>query len=380
MTLAISSSPAISQTLMYADRSFQLGLAASGSLHANWKSNNGTFETGFVIPDYDGVEGAHTNASRHDEAPTFSPYNRTLNSYIVGRRVRWMGDGVGFGWSSIDSSYLSTTGVFGNLVKYAGGNAWNAKAVGQSSSDSDEVSYQFTTGETNKEKAGGLAQNALNPDPTNTSAPSLDFMWHLRTDGTAVARNNGVIIGDAVPYTTTTIFEVYFNKPLLKVDYMMNDIVIQSVPIIAGVWNLYPVASLFTVNGTMKENVQFIDTGATKQGSISFQLYGVFPVQPNYAFELNEDNNTLSSFAEDGTAVFRKKGSIRKSINLNFTARKYSEYLLIHNFWQWHQKHLKFYYRDFDFAQNYLVTHDSGLRVQVLAPDSITMAIVIRET
>lgn len=361
MTLALVATPSPTP-FAYGDIPLSLSLAPSGALHPNWATTDGG-----VFSD------------RHGEFVTFVSANHTQTVTITGRRVTWMGDGVGVGWSSVATTYLAGVGVFANLTKYAGSNTWanDAKAVGQSSANADETFYEFTTAETNKEKAGGLTTDATNSDPTNTVAPFLNFVWHLLDNSTAQARHNGVAVGTPVTFTTSDVFKVY--KSDLIVYYMINEVVIESVAITAGTWNLYPVATFKDVGATMNSNVAFSDTGETKQGVLTFQLYGVFPESPNYTYEINADNRTLISYAEDGSATFRLKGGIKKSLSLQFNSRPFSEYVVVADFWEWHQKHLKFFYRDVVFDQTYFVVNDAGLKTQANGPDQISMALIVRE-
>lgn len=359
--LAITPTPSIINFLL-GDVPISLTLGTSGSLHPNWAtSDGGTF------------------SDRHSETPTFTSKNQTQMVTINGRRVSWGGDGAGFGWGNVDSASVTGSGAFGNVTKYAGTSSWAtpSRAIGNSSDNATETFYEFVTAETNKEKAGGLCTNGSNGDPTNTSAPFIDFCWHLKTTGMAVARHSGNTVGDEVPYTATDVFKVYKNG--LTVYYLINNKVIRSVTIANQTWNLYPIATFKDVGGTLNSNVFFSDTSQAKQGILTFQLYGVFPEQPNYTYELAPDNKTLSSFAEDGTAVFRKKGELKKVLSLQFISRPYTEYLTINDFWEWHQKHLKFYYRDSIFEKIYRVVHDSGLRIQVIGPDQITINMGLKE-
>src|SRR6185369_14651152 len=112
----------------------------------------------------------------------------------------------------------------------------------------------------------------------------------------------------------------------------------------------------------------FTDSG--NEGTKTIGVTGLFPVQPNYTYELSSDNTTLSSYAEDGSATFRKKGNQKRGLSLQFNERPYVEYLMISNFWKAHEKHERFLYQDLVFNDMYVMRFDAGLRVNVVAPDS----------
>lgn len=111
----------------------------------------------------------------------------------------------------------------------------------------------------------------------------------------------------------------------------------------------------------------------------SVQVYGTFPLQPNYPYDVEFDDKTLVSIAEDGTAVFRVKSPIRRSWQLSMPNRPFTEYSLLNPFYQYHKKFREFYYYDLAINELILVRFDSSLKVTPIGPDQFTMSCVVKE-
>ena len=123
-------------------------------------------------------------------------------------------------------------------------------------------------------------------------------------------------------------------------------------------------------------------------GSALLTAVATFPVQPHYGYEISLDNKTLASYAEDGTAVFRKKGSTKRIWKLQFLNVTAADWTLLREFWLWHEKHVKFYYEDVavpelvggvETSTLRLVTFDAGLNVSVAGPYRYNITTVVRE-
>ncbi len=123
-------------------------------------------------------------------------------------------------------------------------------------------------------------------------------------------------------------------------------------------------------------------------GSASLTVYGTWPVYPHLGYEVQLDNKTLVSYAEDGSAVFRRKGSTRRSWTLGFRNTTAEDWQLIREFWNFHQKDLPFYFDDLELLENVagsevpttrLVTLDSGVKVTVTGPVLYDIDLVVRE-
>lgn len=136
---------------------------------------------------------------------------------------------------------------------------------------------------------------------------------------------------------------------------------------------------------------QVVTIGAVSgadSGSIPVIVWGTWPVQPRFGYELALDNKTLASYAEDGSVVFAKKGPTRRSWKLSFPDIPEADWILIRDFWNWHEKHLPFYYEDLASQENVggvevptlrLVTMDSGLSVTVAGPNRYNITVQLRE-
>lgn len=123
-------------------------------------------------------------------------------------------------------------------------------------------------------------------------------------------------------------------------------------------------------------------------GSALLQVYGTWPVQPHYGYEVAIDNKTLYSPAEDGGATYRRKGKIRLSWTLGFNNVPSTDWQAIREFFNWHQKDTPFYYEDLALMESVatlevpilrLVTADSGPKITVAGIDRYNITIVLKE-
>jgi hypothetical protein len=123
-------------------------------------------------------------------------------------------------------------------------------------------------------------------------------------------------------------------------------------------------------------------------GNASLIVYGTWPVFPHFGYEVPFDDKTLVSYAEDGSAVFRRKGNVKLSWSLNFNNTPTEDLILMRDFWNHHRKDTPFYFEDLELPENVLgvelptlklVTADSGLRVVVEGPDRYTVSVSLKE-
>jgi hypothetical protein len=153
----------------------------------------------------------------------------------------------------------------------------------------------------------------------------------------------------------------------------------------------FPLIATAASLGSIPNRTQTIiltGTSGADSGTATISVYGTFPVQPHYNYSLDIDNKTLASYSEDGTAEFRKKGKLRRIWQLSFLKSPTSDWTLIRDFWNNHEKHIPFYYQDIAVQESIggvetpvlrLVTFDSGLKVVPNGPDAFTINIVLRE-
>jgi hypothetical protein len=129
-------------------------------------------------------------------------------------------------------------------------------------------------------------------------------------------------------------------------------------------------------------------TSGVEHDSAAIQVYATIPFQPHFGYELDWDNKTLRSEAEDGSAVLRVKGPIKKSWQVAFNNIPSDEWILLREFFKWHQKHIPFYYEDLAVPDNtgsgesnilLLVTFDAGLKVTVAGPQRFNITTAFRE-
>lgn len=317
-----------------------------------WESNSGTFSTRFAA------------------SATFTPDNATNITTIIGRRVIH-----GAPAGSVNTVAYNTYGV----QKSSGSNtAWDAYYTHTPALPTLNGFYEVEAIELNTEKAAGFLNNSTYINPTTINADAnltFGLCWHLGSNGTAVPRKAGIALANAITYKAGDKFRITIQPT--KALFTCNGITVAttSLPIMTS----YYATMSFKTLGAKLDNPSYY-SDITNEASASLSVSGLFPVQPNYTYNRDEDNNTLSSIAEDGSGVFRKKGRIKRALSLQFNERPYAEYLTLNNFWKAHEKHQQFIYREFDTGESYIMRFDAGLKVNVQAPDSVTVQVSLKET
>jgi hypothetical protein len=307
-----------------------------------------------------------TFANRFTNSTFFLPKNSTTLARIYGQRVARVGANV-TGLSFLPSlrGYTKTASA-----------GWNA---GSTSDENLVVGasvmgfIEFESNEATTEKAAGLSTSFAYKDPNLTGTTSFRHCWHLGANGVAVPRKEGVPLAAGVAYVAGDIFRVEVSTN--TVTYKLKGATVATASVVDGTV-LYGVAT-FNTQGATLDNMSFLKDSVSapaNYGYTTLQVGSVFPVQPNYALDLSRDNNTLFSYAEDGSFT-----GIKKSLSLQFTLRPFSDYVLIADFWDSHQKHLPFIYEDLVFGESYQVVFDGGLKAQAVGPDQITISCSIRE-
>lgn len=334
-----------------------IGVTATGAIGGAgtgifWESNNGTFANRFV---------ASTN---------FTPNNTTKLTTIKAREI-------------INSSYggvsnVSISATYGG-TKAAGSNSdWDAHVFYTS-----PVAYgvsgtmRFEAAEVTYEKAGGFIANGTYDDPTIVNDDpnvTFTFAWHLLGNGTAIARKQGRALTVPIPYKVGDSFEITLDRS--SAIYYMNGVVVAST-IRPSSNSQYAYLAFKNVGASLDAFVYQPDM--TQVGSSTVNVIGVLPVNPNYSYELTNDNITAISTAEDGSLFFRKRGNAKKGFSLSFNQRSFNEYDSLAKFWRAHDRIERFIYRDIPTSQSYLVRFESGLQTTIESPDVITVQASIKE-
>lgn len=322
----------------------------SGSGDVLWESNNGNFANKLASP------------------TVFTPNNGTALTSIIGRRV--------FSRSAVSVSTsggsVASSGNWSYSKSSINSAVWDVAVVSNTGIDSGDTGFfQFVAVENNTEKAGGLVSNNSYRDPTNAS---YEAGWHLSSNGTAVPRALGVSLSQIYAYKNGDEFRIA--KESTRIAFYINGRLAASTAIPSG--TLYGSTSFKTSGASLSTGTLFSDP-TENQATKAISIVSSFPVQPNYTYELSIDNNTLASYAEDGTGTFRKKGNSKKILSLQFIDRPFEEYQLLVNFWNVHEKHSKFVYEDLVYNDTYLMRFDSGFRTTVQGPDRITIQVTLRE-
>lgn len=139
-------------------------------------------------------------------------------------------------------------------------------------------------------------------------------------------------------------------------------------------------------NRTQAITVSAVNGGDS--GSAILHVYGTWPVNPHFGYEVQIDNKVVGSFGEDGSLVSRRKGPARYSWAVNFRNTPEADMILMRDFWLFHMKDIPFYFEDLEFPENLeesevstvrLVTADAGMRVVVDGPDTFTVSMAFKE-
>jgi hypothetical protein len=136
---------------------------------------------------------------------------------------------------------------------------------------------------------------------------------------------------------------------------------------------------LFPDNKSTFVNVVATNSGNESSNPLTVTSYGKFPLQPIFGYDIDIDDKTLISVAEDGTTVRRLKGIEKRVWTLQMPNRPLSEYITLRNFFLFHRKLKEFYYEDLAIQEMKIVQFDSGIKVTPNNHNSISMSCVVRE-
>jgi hypothetical protein len=332
----------------------QLSAEISPGDQVLWESSGGTFSDRFATPAF------------------FTPNNATKSITITGNRVNR--------YDSISSNgTLIPYGTQGGYGKDSGALAWNTWYV---------MDYPVSTGtgvtaffeqepvDNTSEKAMGFITNANFPDPKLVGGigAAFEHAWHLSTDGTAVPRKLGTALSSPVTYKAGDRFRVTLKDT--QAIYTLNGNIIAIGERVTSAL-LYAYNSWKSIGGHF-DNVSYL-TDAANQAFDTVAVTGLFPLQPNYTYEISTDVGILTSPAIDGTEKRRKKSKERRVYNLQFNDRPYSEYQQVLAFWNAHEKHEKFVYYDIDMAEALIMRFDAPLGINVLGTSNIEIKAVLKE-
>jgi hypothetical protein len=317
-----------------------------------WESDGGTFDDRFTSPTY------------------FTPNNGTKQIKITGYRVNRFDASGSVG--SVDD--YGTTGGKG---KASGALAWDTWWLFSYYVDIGVTAFFEQEAVDNiSEKAMGFISNSNYPNPTTVSGvgTSFEHAWHLYADGTAVPRRMGVSLSTPVAYKTNDRFRVTLKGS--QAIYMLNGNVVAVGERVNSV-SLYAYNSWKSVGGYFN-NVSYL-TDDVNMDSDYVSVTGLFPVQPNFTYSTSTDVGILSSVAVDGTEKRRRKTKARKTIDLQFNERPYFEYQQILDFWNAHEKHERFVYKDLVLDESYIVRFNAPLTVTVLGANNVSVRATLQE-
>lgn len=111
-------------------------------------------------------------------------------------------------------------------------------------------------------------------------------------------------------------------------------------------------------------------SNAANFGDVAVSVFGRLPHQPNWGIELDLDDKTLVSVAEDDSTIFSLKRGPLQTWRMQWINRPFREKEDLKSFWKWHRKFRFWYYQDesegdevgFE-PETYLVRFDSGLKI-----------------
>jgi hypothetical protein len=272
---------------------------------------------------------------------------------------------------------FGTTGGWGKVSGSA--SAWDVWATMQHPLPTGTGTMGFFEEEpvnNTTEKAMGFISNSNNGNPNTIGAvgSAFEHSWHMYADGTAVPRRLGAVLATPVPYKANDKFRITLSGT--QALYSINGIIIATAERVTSVF-LYAYSTWKSLNNYFT-NVSYLATDAN-QGSASVSVTGLFPIQPNYTYSYSSDIIMISSAAIDGTEKRRKKSRDRKTLSLDFRERPYFEYQQLMDFWNAHEKHEKFVYRDLVLDESYVMRFETSLGINILGTDSVDIRATLRE-
>lgn len=129
--------------------------------------------------------------------------------------------------------------------------------------------------------------------------------------------------------------------------------------------------------------------GSPAQGDVArwqLQTFGLFPFQPDYEYEHEEELVAfVSSAPNKKTVSVRYKdddagtGETMQRWRIGVKERDYPERMAVRDFWRFHKYHIPFYYRDLSLGEYKLVRFDSSYKTQPASAANVGYSYVLAE-
>jgi hypothetical protein len=357
MALAISLTPNV-PTFIQGDAPISVSMGAGGTNNSYplWESNSGTFDDKYA---------ATTNFTPHNATKTVSIIGRRVNRIAASNSANIWSNGGGVEWGKGLSGTNHTWDTFVTLADYLNVPIGHTGFFQAQTLDITEKSIAFSN------------SGELNPEIVGNSSNSVAYAWHLQANGLATPRTFGNMITEPVPYKIGTIFKVEIT--LSVVNYYVDGVWICSAPLVAS--NGYWAILSFKTTWSWWANASYMNytVYADAEGIATLNSTGLFPVQPNYPYNISLDVGILASPAIDGSEIRRKKSKERRIFNLQFNERPYFEYQLIADFWKFHEKHERFVFQDLILNESYVVRFDAPLSTNMRGADTVDIQATLKE-
>lgn len=357
MPLSITLTPNIT-TYVQGDAPITVSMGAGSGSNTSvlWESNNGTF------------------ADKYAATTTFTPNNASKLTSIIGRRVNRT--------IAVNSTNILASGGYLAWGKGASGteNTWDTFLWFDNWFDATIPTatgmFQATADDLGEKAIGFNNTGVLNPETVGTATTSMAYTWHLQKTGLATPRHFGTSIATPVPYKVGSVFKLEVTTT--AVNYYIDGVWIASAPRInTGFWAVMT----FKNNWSWWSMASWLNKQVYPdlEGTAYITVSGLFPLQPNYTYNQSTDVGIITSTAIDGSEKRRRKTKQRKTINLQFTERPYSEYKLLADFWKAHEKHEKFVFQDLVLGESYTMRFDAPLSTNMKGPDTVDIQATLRE-
>lgn len=135
-------------------------------------------------------------------------------------------------------------------------------------------------------------------------------------------------------------------------------------------------AVVFVGSGTAF-NARYYLNSSPKASTI-LKSYGVFPVLPNYPYDITTEDASVVLYGEDQTEYSITKPA-KDVLTLSFNYRTLEEYQILKKFWDHHTKTIPFFYDDTVAKYTRWMKFDSGLKVTIQRMNVMGINITLRE-
>lgn len=323
---------------------------------------------------------------------TLANYPRTYEGKFTALRVKQMSHPLESSWT-IDLKVLRSSANLGSVTQnQANASPWDSLAMTTLSALSKALSDIFIESRASSSSMEAFtgfyisSAEEINPSTLPYSL-SNNYGFYLREDGKYFIIVAGQVV-NTLPLSYKKDYRFRTERAGDYLYYKVNGKTVERVSVYGLTQKFYPAIS-FNKNGSgFYANMVYAPTVGSltdyKAETSTIKIYGVCPGQPNYSYKILKDNVTLASTAEDGSMIMRKKSRSRISFSLQYEQRPFDEFKEILDFWNHHERHIPFIYKDIsnydsDNHTEYLVRFDTALDYTIEGPNNVTWSLSCRE-